>query len=564
LWWVRHARPLSVLTKEEQQQPPKRIEKEEQQEPPMSFDEPPASVEVLFHRVQSWMFGTSPRRPQDAAAAKAETGAAASRMPVAVQRGASHLLESILAAIRRVLLDELGIGNLLIDGGGRVRFRCELSPDQRRCLDRILRETVDGLFRPSGTVGRRFAGVLRNLAAQGHFGERPEDERHLVQLAWESIPPLSVTFQAGPAPDGADGRVPPLRRYWKTSSFPPLSPAQSKRDAFLRPERQMSLPMRVRMEIGVLAPRERLLGVRFARGPDVREGAELPSGTDRFEQLLLVDLNRVGDLFGRCREPRPLDGEAVMRRSLRFAAHWLLAITRTATELEHPSMPEVLVLGGDDLLVGTRLPTGELLPFATRLHEHLGRLNGELPACDGISFCAGLLRRAGSRRSSKELLEDVIRLERTGKERWQREVLSTPASVPSAGDDGLVVNRIGAGRRMSLIVTGSTGSVSALAAGDPAEADTIIECAPLDIRLAGDDFRLSAPAGERIAADANAAARAAGNDTPRLELLVEEDTQQVFLISRAPRPAKLSLPTADTPPEPCCVAPPRGRGSSQS
>jgi hypothetical protein len=553
LWWLRTGNPLEIGEREVLRQPAAKGERHAAEvrvhrtvhHPPAAIEEPTGVIEVRFHRIQSWLLGGT-----DVLAAAPNT----MPLPGAIQRGASHLLEGILSAIRRALLDELGAGSLLVDGGGRLRFRCAADAAEHRRLDCLVCETIDGLFYPTGTLGRRFAGVLQALQAQGHLGAGGS-ERRLRQLAWAVIPPLSISFHGGGEDAGAAARRPrPVRRAWREPDFPEVSPAAGNPKAFLRAERQMSLPMRVRMEIGVLAPRERLLRVRFARGAGNGAGASLPRGDEPFEQLLFADLNRVGELFARCRDAGLPDREALARRSFRFTAHWLLAVTRTAVELDQPSMPEVLILGGDDLLIGTRVPTGELMPFATRLHERLGRLNAELPSCDGISLCAGLVRRAGSRRTGRDLLDAATRLEGIGKLRWKREVLSPSVPADTAGADSLVENRIGSGRRMSLILSWAASGELPEGTGHVG-ADAVVSRTRIALPPAADGFLLSSLA---------SCDPPDGDTGPeRVEVVVEEDTGSAFLVTLSQKLPVLDLPVRDAVPEPCCVAPLRQRRSAR-
>jgi len=115
---------------------------------------PDGILDVQFHHIQRWLFEDD---------GVDDLGAA--------PRGASDLLETVVSAVRRTLLRELGPGRLLIDGGGRLRFLCPA--DRRLLVEAAVRDTVEQLLLPTGALGRRFPGFLHSLATEGALGPLP-------------------------------------------------------------------------------------------------------------------------------------------------------------------------------------------------------------------------------------------------------------------------------------------------------------------------------------------------------------------------------------------------------
>jgi len=207
------------------------------------------------------------------------------------------------------------------------------------------------------------------------------------------------------------------------ASLPPAPRSERRRDF------RMTLPARLRAEIGVQAPRERLLRVRFRDTARDVEIAKLPSVRALFRQIFVADLNRIGALLSRPRETS-FDPEATARRSFRFTAHWLSAVTRAVVAVGKSDVLEVLVLGGDDLIVGSRLDSGDLQAFAAALHTELARFNAELPPCDGISFSAGLIGLKSLGTNNRDSLETAFRLRDAAKQHWRRTIDGTvPDSI---------------------------------------------------------------------------------------------------------------------------------------
>ena len=434
LWWARLARPL--LLDDAVHHPA----------PECDVDSRFGTVEIRFHRIQTWMANPpgEDRGALDAPQRRLES------LHGPMVRGASDLLEAVVSVIRSVILDRFGPGSFLIDGGARCSARCRLGEEERKSLERDIWNAVDGMLCPDGALGRRFAGILSVLERQGHlraFDAAQEDvaraeRRH---LAWSTIPALSVSF-AGGTNDPATMIMPIRRRCTLVQAAHRPQSIAASRDR--REDIAMSIAARLRVEIGVQSPRDRLLSLRLRSGAS--DASQLPSAFRQFQQLLVVDLNRIGPLFLRPRDDLP-DPEAVARRSLRFTAHWLLAVARTVRELDDAVLPEILVLGGDDLIVGTREPGGDLLAFAERLHRNLQRLNDELPACDGVSFSAGLARERGSGISNRAFLAHAVRLERAAKSKWKASLAAEPGDSRATQTD---VRQWGDGTRRSLVLMG--------------------------------------------------------------------------------------------------------------
>ena len=519
LWWCRLGTPLAP--------------DDPRPAPRLGLDDGRATVEVTFHRIQAWMTSVPGGTEQTQAEPRL------TRLYGAMVRGASDLLEATTSALRSALLARLGPGALLVDGGARLCFRCPA--DDRADVEAAIHRTIDDLLAPHGGLGRRYAGILALLARDGLLrgdGDSPEAREERRRLAWSALPALSVTFVERGEDDGGAGptgpvRV-PVRRRWP---MPVLAAAPGPPDRDSRREYRMCLPARLRVEVGVLMPRDRLLRVRFRDATDRVDLQKLPSVRTAFRQLLVADLNRVGALLARARDPR-LDAEATARRSFRFTALWLTAVARTVVAFDHSNLPEVLVLGGDDLVVGTRLDDANLLAFTERLHAELAAFNAELPPCDGVSFSAGLVTVGGRRTSSQRSLEAAYRLKERAKRRWRSEIepddISDETAVQLAGDGP---------RRSSLVLCAPASEPQP---GDGVSSDEVSRVLDLGRAVAAARGPFSALV-ESVRAGAPDVLR--GGDPPRrFEVVAQDDRVSVVEYVAWPRPrALLSV----TPCPPC-------------
>ncbi|HEX2436733.1 MAG TPA: hypothetical protein VHT71_00410 [Methylomirabilota bacterium] len=431
------------------------------------------TLDVQFHHIQPWLF--EDEEADDLGAAP---------------RGASDLLETVLSAVRRTLLHELGPGRLLIDGGGRLRFLCP--PARRTLVETAVRDTIEQLLLPTGVLGRRFPGFLHSLATEGALGalpvSEPERSAHLDvgfrQLAWKLVPPMSVRFMSAAAPDVPSARL-SFRRRWAAPRFS---------EPHTRGGRA-PLTTRLRTEIGVAGPLERQTRLRLQTGGAQHSYGALPSGLDTLRQILVADVNKLGWLFSSARYHRQeAFAESVARRSLRFTAHWLRAVTHAARQSRFAL--EVLLLGGDDLVVGTRTDDGDLSIFAFELHAALAALNDELPPCQGVSFSAGLatLPPSAAPVPARLLLAGARRLEQVAKRHWQHRVIAAPAP-PVGSFEPTIVG--GAEQRMSLLVSATAALAISGLGEDPLPAVVALDRRPEDwtelTRLLGIDADASAP-----------------------------------------------------------------------
>lgn len=448
LWWARRGAPLNINRRGLAQSP-------------QLFEPWTGTMEVKFHRIQSWLT-ESP-----------SSGNGPKPLRATAVRGASQFLEIVMSQLRHRLLSELGAGNVLIDGGGRLRIRCPESDSARQHLATLVQQTLNDLFL-EGRMRDRFEALIARLVdvdpcdLEGREDQVPQ----LRRLAWALVPPLSVTFGNEDPSEQRLVRI-PIRRglIVAQAGIGPGHEGVRKR-AWKRGERGLDLASRIRVELGVLAPRLRLLDLRLGASPKVDSARPLPRTTGHCIQVLHLDLNRVGDLFSRARNS---DSEQAARRNFRFTAHWLLAIRRTCEELARPSAPEVLMIGGDDLLVATRSATGDLLAFALRLHDQLGPLNHELPPCDGVSFAAGLARQLVETPGTTQMLfETAGILGDKAKHTWRNDegLASKEVSEPS-GVTALELSRVGTGRRCSVVAAARIGEFVPQAASSPQVIKTI-------------------------------------------------------------------------------------------
>jgi hypothetical protein len=305
-------------------------------------------------------------------------------------------------------------------------------------------------------LGKRFGAILRLLEEQGMLGGGESRARDRLaarrELAWASIPSLSVTLYDRFDPDQGD--ILPLAvpfKFWSSQPrLPAIWPTHSSKSGFRRAEQPMSPVRRLFVEIGVETPHVRQLSVRLSDLAGDQLPPRLLTATTPAQQVLILDLNRLGALFTRRRDYN--DPEATSRRSVRFTAHWLLAIRRTTYDLDAAAQAQIMVLGGDDLVVATRTRDVDLTEYPMRLQNHLMMLNQELPKCDRLSFSAGMARRVDPA-PGRTLYEAALALERLGKQLWKQEALSQ--DVPHSGSAiplSVLITRLPPKQRPCVIV----------------------------------------------------------------------------------------------------------------
>lgn len=521
LWWARLGKSLNLNRRGET--PPPVL-------PLLST----ATMEVKFHRIQSWLT----RAPTEDAPLR-----------TAAVRGASQLLEIVMSQIRHRLLTELGVGNILIDGGGRLRMRCSASAADQKALAVMVRDVIDNVFQESHVRHLLVSLITRSeLEAYGNQQMEHDLSERLRELAWELIPPLSVRFGREGALDQMELRVPVLRRVAQHRGLRRDRQPERRRRAWRRSERALDMASRIRVEFGVLAPRMRLLDLRLGRSIGVRAALPLPRATDQCWQILSIDLNRVGDLFTRERGSNP---EHAGRRSFRLTAHWLLAVRKACEEVGQLVAAEVLIIGGDDLLVASRSADADLLGFAQRLHEHLNPLNEELPPCDGISFCAGLARQSeDTRRTSSQLFDEASFLEKLAKQTWREDVGIETGDAQRGQIDPArhKVHRIAGGRRGSVIVVGLPG-------GDPApQTITRRQVANLDLGEIAAGWQLAAPLTAEQAQHLEEELGFNGiAPVPPFEIVLDEINEKVTLIIYDSDGLQPLAPRCSAAQAPCCL-----------
>ena len=431
VWWAIHAQPLDINRKGTCQ-------------PPQVESERNSAIEFRFHGIQRWIL--SPIR--SVALNQPLTGAAV--------KGASALLEAALSAVRQVVLSELGPGAVIIDGGGRVRVAAPRSEEKRSAVGRSVVEALERLF-SSGSVGRKFPALFNRLTSPGG-DEQSAAQDSVADLFWATLPPFSITARHGDDITGNEVyRQVPVRR----SNCMPPPPVPRPGGAWLREDLGLAPDLRTRVEMGVLVPRVRYLGAALSRDTSTRSACALQTSTKPLLEVLYLDLNRVGRLFKRPRGDIDLQAAAA-RRSLRFNAGWLLAVFRAVSACGTEGAVEVLALGGDDLVVGTRSKTYRMIDFVRRLATELDAINEELPPCEAISFAAGLaLREQGA--SAGSVLLRASSLEHVAKELWAARAADVP--IDDKLREASVAARthwVGSGRGMSLVVEGGTaGTVPA-------------------------------------------------------------------------------------------------------
>jgi hypothetical protein len=417
-------------------------------------------VEARFHGIQTWL----------------RTSSGHFRLGPYVHRGASVLLEAALSALRRTLLEVLGPGSLLVDGGGRLALLC---PQAKRGQIRgLLRTAIDRLLLPGQPLGDRFATALQALEDDGS-APRPIDRRRLARLAWSCLPPFSLRFTPVDRAGGASLRHGPLpvqslaqsEQRQDCLSCGGLPDDQTELEGGAQYERwkrdHICPPCRLKQLLGRWLPLERSLETRLGTELTARREG-VCDASEPIDEWLALDLNGVGRLFLRQREepgaPRGL--ERLARRSLRFSTHWLLAVGRLMWEARDAGV-EMLLWGGDDLVLGLRhtpgaAPDGSvLLDRARDLDRQLEHLRDELPPCDRLDFAACLMRGSaeGQRASSRDRFARVLE-----GERWAKWFLGPDAERFIKIDDqgrctgmGLLLYLLASGRHRSVVVT-HTGS----------------------------------------------------------------------------------------------------------
>ena len=411
LWWCRSGIPIQ------------RGRQSNSPEGPPEQKDIKGILEVRFHHIKQWMI--------DIASDTTSDGMENNFFGISL-RGASFLLEAVISSLRIMLIDFLGVGNLIIDGGHCLQFG--YGPDhQPEDVYLTVIRIIDHLLYPESHIDRRFGMIFRLSHISQHFqlfypGQHNEQVncQLLTELAWHLIPPLSITLSETTSSKQC---YLPFRQIWQNSRLRHDIPNSSKKSSFHRRDKPMTLRKRICTEIGVLASREKVIGLHLS-GTIIKEKAlGLPKGTDPIVKLLLIDLNGMSTLFeslyARAKSPlKPSETiERISRCSYRCLVLWLNTIRKSLLEISRYSIPEPLILAGDDLVIGARMAETHLLGFAIRLYEGIVEFNKEMPDDYGISFCGVLFEKLHSKTHRSNLLMKAMNCEVVLKEYWREEIL---------------------------------------------------------------------------------------------------------------------------------------------
>lgn len=455
--------------------------------PEMVVLEDSCTLDVRFHYIQEWLLSS-------------EVPGVLGNI---VRNGASILLECMVSTIRTALLSDLGPGRLLIDGGGRIRFRCRT--DQQNQLRRLLERTIDHMFFEDQPMGARFKSIV-HLMFKTYRIPQEHTDRFRRKLAWETCPPLSIRFMEDeggrpkwlmPPADtpilAGNLRVPtqiriagPGLEHLAGCEGEPTadnSPIILKaRDIYRNRHVLYCCPVcKLRLEVGVVVPWKESLDAVFSQS-HIPDSIVNNRGIDPVSQMAMIDLNGVGRLFKRKRVSRNTDQQAGLdrlieqfsRRSFRFSVHWLLVVFDVMHQGIRENRYELFSLGGDDLLVATRNPEVDLYKEVLEpLHAALSDINRELPPCDALSFCAGLLKR--SKPGGSVTIEHCMRLEAHAKSEWKQQYVGERSRTKQSHDTdmGIAFSSIG-------LPTNLTGKLEAIKTESlVATADTSAELDPV-------------------------------------------------------------------------------------
>ena len=323
--------------------------------------EPMDTVEFKFHGIQCWL--TSHGHEDESAAA--------------MQTGLSLVLESATTALRRAVVARLGVGSVLIDAAGRLRVLVDAGDVTK--WEVVARDALGTLFEAGAPLAFAVGAALPSGIDR-------------AALSRELLPKWTVTRRARglpPDPDSIEaGRV-------------SLEPRSSGIDDQVCPRCQQRTPDEsdlcraciVVHALGDVVPLRRAAALRLRLPAD----GLLPRRSTQLQEALVVDLDGVGALFTREREPLVSGAfdraqvahddrarlERLARRSLRFGAHWQLAVGTALHEVNRatPGLAELAFVGGDDLVVVSRmraLAQPALREFTEQLGTALGMLRAEV------------------------------------------------------------------------------------------------------------------------------------------------------------------------------------------
>ncbi|MEW6260915.1 MAG: hypothetical protein AB1547_13570 [Thermodesulfobacteriota bacterium] len=454
LWWVR-SRTALIRGRENSRKADPSTKAPKPVEPPMPKEQG-GIMEVRFHHIKQWLI--------DIASNSTNHKTEDKFFGIAL-RGASFFLEAVISSIRIGLIDRLGVGNLIIDGGHRLQFRYG-SRHQPEDLYALIIDIIDRLLYPGGPIYRRFGIIFHMPHVKKHFKsmDRAEANGHdtplfLRELAWHLVPTICITFPSSKM----DSTCLPFRQVWQDTLIEHKVPCAAIKNAYHRRLIPMSLRKRIFTEIGVFVPRERILGLHISEAVHSKKTDGLPMSTDPIVKMLLIDLNGIGHLFewlyvsGKDADHEAIDYlERISRCSFRFLVNWLNIIRNAVWAFGPTAVPEPLILAGDDLVIGARNSNTHLLGFAMRLYEGIVEMNNQLPADKAITFCGLLFDDLTTRSDRAMLLFRAMVWEKQLKEIWQDEIArqgNLGAEVPMVEDfKNCRWIRMGYGNNMCLLV----------------------------------------------------------------------------------------------------------------
>lgn len=331
-------------------------------------------------------------------------------MEQAYLRGASVAIASQTSSYRGEMKSK-NYSGVIIDGGGRLTFRYQDGIEER-----AERESIDYTNAIFGTsVSPEFAEILPHVKVS-YDDEEPES-----RIEPELPSKGSVQRRITPWNDDCPRCNPSVKMDRRVNDWSDdicefhrglrdIGNNQRKRDSSLRQPSKNSLPTNP-------PPRERKV-VAVSR----------------------IDGNSIGWALSRNRMPRISTLEMVKRRSMRFNAHWWLALSEALLE-DSKSSPDRIacwVSAGDDIILGEYAPTEEersnewgnpslilMDGLSSRLMLGINKELEPIPDAPLITFCAGISIRGGKGDSISEMLDRSSSLEATAKDIWKEDHASS-------------------------------------------------------------------------------------------------------------------------------------------
>ncbi|DAC16271.1 MAG TPA: hypothetical protein D7I06_05430 [Candidatus Poseidoniales archaeon] len=360
---------------------------------------------IKFQKIQSWILHWS--------ASDSDTGLTARLI-----RGASSLIENAMSSIRHSVIEEFGIGSIVIDGGGRLEFVAEYDPND--LLNRSVSRTFDSYDNDSYTP--TYSLEIRRAFDRW---EGLVNELDFYNMLENFLPPFNIYN----VPQSVEKRDLTEEIQFKKNDTCPLCNGEIELDNKLKnkwPRLVSNIEHKVcdfHVLLYYIGQAQRYLDSAVRNSG---KGVKTKNKQRKVSSIARLDLNSLGLLFVSSfddSENRSLD--VIRRRSFRFNSQWWQLIQEVVDSSNYTvdKIAAWMAAGDDIILAEYQAEKGEenesaLGILLSNLAFKLSDLSDEEFVNSRLTFSGGIANRKKGE-SIQECLKRASDLEKRSKYFWR-------------------------------------------------------------------------------------------------------------------------------------------------